>query len=402
MSSNSISSSVDVTDQTTRGRPVRLRLPDGRARTLHQKLIIGSYSIAVFSVVLAFLLRLLVDPWLGDQSPYLLFVVAVAVTGLFAGVRPALLAATLGTVLAYFCFVPPRYHWGFAEPGDAVGFGVYALGVAGVILLTHARIRAAEKGEQHRMQAEEILLKTERLSAAGQMASLLAHEINNPLAALTNVMFLLNQEPLGSPTRELAAMGNDALSRINRIAAMTMGFFYENDTPGPVSIRGVIDEVAETLTSAGRFQGFRLLREIHCDVTIVTSPPRIRQLIAGLLSNAMESGATTVRVRVHLAPDWRRPWRAGVRISIADDGRGIPAELREKVFEPFFSSKEQKGTGLGLWASRAIVLRNDGAIALRSAIGGRRRGTCVSVFLPIPAKAGSAARELRRAVGRAN
>jgi C4-dicarboxylate-specific signal transduction histidine kinase len=75
-----------------------------------------------------------------------------------------------------------------------------------VILLTHARIRAAEKGEQHRMEAEEIQLKTERLSAAGQMASqmasLLAHEINNPLAALTNIMFLLNQQPIGSPSRE--------------------------------------------------------------------------------------------------------------------------------------------------------------------------------------------------------
>ena len=71
---------------------------------------VGGYSLAVISVVLAFFLRLIVDPWLGDQSPYLLFVVAVAITGLYAGVRPALLAAGLGTVVAYFCFVPPRYE----------------------------------------------------------------------------------------------------------------------------------------------------------------------------------------------------------------------------------------------------------------------------------------------------
>ena len=211
---------------------------------LRHKIRIAGYSLAVISVVLAFLLRLLVDPWLGNQSPYLLFVVAVAVTGLYAGIRPALLAAALGTGVAYFCFVPPRYEWGFAGVSDAVGFAVYLLGVAGVILLTRARIRATEKSEQHRMQAEEILLKTERLSAAGQMASLLAHEINNPLAALTNVMFLLNQQPLSSPSRELLIAGTDALYRVNRIAGMTMGFFFEKKAPVPVRIREIVYEVA--------------------------------------------------------------------------------------------------------------------------------------------------------------
>lgn len=349
---------------------------------MNRDIRIRGYLLAVTLVGLAFVLRLSVDPWLGEQSPYLLFVVAVAVAGLFGGVRPALLAAALGAVLAYFCFVPPRYQFGFAGLSDAVGFGTYVLGVAGVILLTHARIRAAKKSEQHRMQTEEILLKTERLSAAAQMSSLLAHEINNPLAALTNVMFLLNQEPLTSPSRELLMMGTDALQRINRIAGMTMGFFVDRDAPVGVRIRKIVDDVAEAVSSIEQFESIQCLREFRADPSIAASPAKMKQLITSLLKNAMESGARTVRVRVSAGEEWCVPKRYGVRITIADDGCGIPPGLREKVFEPFFGSKSEKGTGLGLWASRAIVLRNDGSIRLRSAVMGPRKGTSVSVFLP--------------------
>ena len=381
MSSSYLPSSIGLPAQASRVQPAPMPLADGSVQSSRQKLFFSGYSLAIIFVVLAFAVRLLVDPWLGDQSPYLLFVVAVAITGLYAGVRSALLAAGLGTGFAYFCFVPPRYHWGFAGPSDAVLFGVYVLGVTGVILLTHARIRASEKGEQHRLRAEEILLKTERLSAAGQMASLLAHEINNPLAALTNVMFLLNQQGLTSPSRELLASGSDALHRINRIAGMTMGFFFERDTPVPVRLDEIVSEVAETLTSAERFRDIRFVRDFRTDQHIVASPPKMKQLVANLLTNAMESGASTVRVRVDAGKEWQ-PSRQGIRITIADDGCGVPGELRDKIFEPFFSSKAEKGTGLGLWACRTIVLRNDGSIRLRSAIAGRRKGTCVSTFLP--------------------
>jgi len=342
----------------------------------------------------------LADPWLGDQSPYLLFVVAVAVTGLYEGVRPALLAAALGTVAAYFCFVPPRYQWGFAGVSDAVGFGVYVLGVASVILLTHARIRAAKKAEQHRVRAEEILLKAERLSAAGQMASLLAHEINNPLAALTNVMFLLNQQPHSSASQELLTAATNALHRINRIAGMTLGFFFEKDTAAAVRICEIVDEVAESVMAVGSFKHINLKRDFECNPILIASQPRIRQLIASLITNAVESEATVVRVRVRTAMDWRPPGRAGIRITIADDGRGIRSDIREDIFEPFFSTKIEKATGLGLWASRAIAVRNDGTIRLRSAVRGPRKGTCVSVFLPTSAKT-AVPLDLTRAAGTA-
>ena len=487
-------------------------------RTLRKQVYSGGYALAFMSVLLAFLLRLSLDSWLRNQQPYVTFIVAVAVTGLFAGVRPALVALALGAGIAYFGFVPPRYQWGFAGTGDAVGFGVYLLAAGAIILLTRARIHAAAKAEHSlknqieaerklldaetlfrefmdnssacaylrdeegrcvyaneaakrefgiesyppgeqlaiasgfrgqdqqvlkaghamqfvdrgagpgrerywltskfpfielsghrfvggisfeitdRMQAEQVLRKTERLSAAGRMASLLAHEINNPLAALTNLLFLLNQESLALPAREFVSQANDELARINRIAAMTLSFYFEKDTPAPLRICQIIDEVATTLTAMESFRNVQLVREFGSDPKIVGSPPRIRQLIANLLTNAMESGAQTVRIRVCEGRDWRDRDRTGVRITIADNGRGIPFEFRDKLFEPFFTTKCEKGVGLGLWASRTVVLRNEGTIRLRTNAQGPGRGTCVRVFLPIveapevTASAGRAAR----------
>jgi signal transduction histidine kinase len=395
-----VASSLGDSDQTTSVRTTSVRFVSPVLQAILRRVRFSGYSLAVISVLLAFLLRLLADPWLGDQSPYLLFVVAVAVTGLYEGVRPALLAATMGTVAAYFCFVPPRYQWGFAGVSDAVGFGVYVLGVASVILLTHARIRAAKKAEQHRVRAEEILLKAERLSAAGQMASLLAHEINNPLAALTNVMFLLNQQPLNSTSQELLTAATNALHRINRIASMTLGFFFEKDKAAPVRICEIVDEVAESVMAVGRFKHIDLRRDFECNPILIASRPRIRQLIASLITNAMESEANAVRVRVRTAMDWRRPGRTGIRITIADDGRGIRSDIRQDIFEPFFSTKLEKATGLGLWASRAIAVRNDGTIRLRSAVRDPRKGTCVSVFLPTSPET-ALPLELKRAAGTA-
>ncbi len=475
--------------------------------------------MAVIITLLAFLLRLVVDPWLGDQSPYITFVVAVAITGIFAGVGPASLSAAMGGGIAYFCFVEPRYQWGFQGISDAVGFGVYLLAVVAVILLTGARHRAVKKAERslelqvetarklldaeslfrhfmdhssacaylrdehgrcvyandiakdlfglrehqpdqpsvrspfspfraqdekvlqsgnamqfldkvphrdrdrywltskfpfsdasgsrfvggisfevtERMEAEEVLRKAERLSSAGQMASLLAHEINNPLAALTNVLFLLKDEPLDARGRELLRNADLMLGRVNRIVRTTLAFYYESDTPAPVQIRELIDDVAAVLTSIDAFKHVRVERQYASDVTIVVSPPRMRQLIAGLLTNAMESGSETVKVRMRLGRDWRHAGRTGVCITVADHGRGISREARGHLFEPFFSTKAEKGAGLGLWACKAVVLRNDGAIQLRSCNAPGRSGTCVRVFIPLPSETRIVAGNIGRA-----
>jgi PAS domain S-box-containing protein len=474
----------------------------------------SGYWFAVVSVFLAFLLRLVIDPWLRDQMPYLTFVVAIAATGLYAGVRPAIFATLLGAVTAYFCFVPPRYEWGFAGISDAVGFGVFLFAAAGVVLLTLARNNAAAKAEEslkeqieaerrlldarsllknfldngpacaylrdeegryvylnemakrllgidgddasrinvdsvptqtdlqsesqdreilqtgpqqsvdkivrpdgdhywftvkfpfidqngkkfvggtsfeitERLRAEEILRKTERFAASGQMAGLLSHHINNPLAGVTNFLYLLAGETLTPKGREFLRQANEELNRVNRITGLTLGFYHEKNNPDPFAVGPVIAEVAEALSAVPAFQHVRIDRDFKCKATVLASGAGIRQLLTNLLVNAMESGAKTIRIRVAHGRDWRRPGLRGVRISIADDGHGIIRENLKHLFQPFFSTKGTRGTGLGLWSSRAIVLKIDGSIKLRSVAVGLRTGTCVSLFLPTVAIANS-------------
>jgi PAS domain S-box-containing protein len=466
------------------------------------------YRLALGSVVLAIALRFLIDPWLGDQMPYITFVLAVAVTGLYGGVSPALVTTLAGAVVAYWCFVPPRYQWGFQGVSDAVGFASYLAVAIGIVLLTRARNRAAKAAEhsleeqintarqlldaqalfrafmenspgcaylrdqqgEHvymnaaarqilgvegeaagrtnaewfstetaqrlraqdddvlrsgrpkqfidrivhpdgerfwlttkfpfvdqagrrfvggnsfditdRLRAEEVLRQSERLAAAGQMASLLAHEVNNPLAALTNLVFLLQRQPLATPAGEYVTLAAHELQRLNHIAALTLGFYNESELPSRVDICKILDEVANGLLAMAAFQHIKLFREYRDRTETVGSARKIRQMLTNLMVNAFESGTQVVRVRVKYAYDWRQLARRGIRITIADAGRGISEADHEHVFEPFFTTKPAKGTGLGLWASKLIVLRKDGSIRLRSAAAGRT-GTCVTVFLPL-------------------
>jgi signal transduction histidine kinase len=454
------------------------------------------YAFAIISVVVALVARLLIDPWVGDQSPYIMFVVAVAVTGLFADVRAAFLATGLGAILAYICFVPPRYRWGFAGLHDATSFGVYLLASVAVVLLTRARNNAVQRARQSlenhlqaerdlvdtetkfrkfmdnssgrvflrddcgrfvyaneaarrgltgpngaeipaklleqdqqvlraeqpmqftdriggpigervwltnkfpfvdqsgrkfvggfsvditdRLRAEDIAIKAQRFAAAGQMANLLAHEVNNPLAALTNVMYLLTNYPLDVTGQSLVKQASGALARINRITAMTLSFYAENDSAVLVPIRELINEVADVLSSIEAFKNVELVRELN-DSTIIASAGRIRQLIQSLLTNAMESGARTVLVRARSAQEYSRARRPGVRITISDDGRGISRDRFADLFEPFVTTKSERGTGLGLWTCNAIVLRAGGTIRIRSNTEGTKTGTCVFLFLP--------------------
>jgi hypothetical protein len=137
------------------------------------------------------------------------------------------------------------------------------------------------------------------------------------------------------------------------------------------------------LASTEAFKHICVERLFKCDATVIASPPRLRRLLTNLLTNAMESGAQVIQVRVRAGRDWRAgAHRLGFRITIADNGHGVPREHYQQLFQPFFTTKAERGTGLGLWASRAIVLRNDGMIKLRSAVEGKKRGTCVRIFLP--------------------
>jgi signal transduction histidine kinase len=201
------------------------------------------------------------------------------------------------------------------------------------------------------------------------------------LAALTNVLYLLATHSLDVAAQDLVKEASGALARINRITAMTLSFYAENDSAAPLSILQLINEVADVLSSIESFKPIEIIRELN-DSTIIASAGRIRQLIQCLLTNALESGAGKVCIRARNARDFSQTRRPGVRITISDDGRGISRDRFADLFEPFVTTKSERGTGLGLWTCNAIVLRAGGTIRIRSNTNGVKTGTCVVLFLP--------------------
>lgn len=500
MSSNSLVSSVHVPHDSKTVAPHSahslLQFVSRRRRVP-----VNPYWLAVLSALFGFVLRLAVDNWLGNQMPYITFLVAVALVGLFAGVGPALVSTVLGAGIAYFCFVPPRYAWGFEGVSDAAGFFSYLAAALGIVLLTATRTRAHAQAErrlqeqleaqaklrdaeklfelfmEHRpgfsylrersgryvyfnqaarrvlglenpgaklpqvvaeleeqdeqafssstprqfinkvdlptgerywlttkftffneqqqpfvgsvsaditeqVKAEELAVKKERLMAATQMLAMVSHELNNPLAAVTNSVYLLGKEPLAGRAKELAGVAQLELTRLAHVTRLVLGFYKDNERSSALDPRGLIGDLVEKLN----VQFGQAKPRVSCDFswhgTLELPFRQTQEVLNNLLRNAFESNATRIRIRVRKSLDWRSGLRSGCRISILDDGHGMTTEQQKRAFEPFFSTKTQKGCGLGLFVTKAIVLKNSWLMSLYSTDHSSRHSTCVSVLLP--------------------
>lgn len=229
----------------------------------------------------------------------------------------------------------------------------------------------------------EALHRSEKLAAAGRMAAMIAHEINNPLEAIINLWYLVNQGNLSPEGHTyLEAMGRE-LNRVSHIAKQTLEFYRVGATADHVDLAQVIDEAAQLFARRATSQGTAIEVQHGATATICGFAGELRQLFANLIVNALEAEASRIRIRVSHGRDWKKPGRRGVRVVIADNGAGVPLGVAAKIFEPFFTTKEQKGTGLGLWVSNGIVQKHEGFISMRTSTGLARRGTTFSIFLPI-------------------
>jgi len=234
-----------------------------------------------------------------------------------------------------------------------------------------------------RKQTEEALRKAERFAAAGRMAATVAHEINNPLASLVNVVYLLGKQELQGPERELLSIANAELSRVVRISKQTLGFYQGEKVPANVDIVALVEDVKASFEAVSLKRNISLTTKIRGEKFALHGiGDEIRQVLINALTNALESGATRVEVRVRGIRQGRGNRRSGVRVSVIDNGKGIDRENVRRLFEPFFTTKGEKGTGLGLWVSRGIVLKHEGEITMRSSTREGRSGTCLSIFLP--------------------
>ncbi len=235
-----------------------------------------------------------------------------------------------------------------------------------------------------RRRAERSLRDTEKLAAAGRLAATVAHEINNPLESVTNLIYLATlDESLSTSTSQLLLSADSELSRVTHIAQQTLGFY--RDTLGPVRV-----DVQKAVRDTARlFERRPDLPTVEVDesrveaVSLVCLQGELRQVLSNLLVNAIQASAPGGRIRI--AARHSRDWRTGetvLRLSVADQGSGIDPAARTKLFQPFFTTKRELGNGLGLWASKRSLEEQNGSIRFRSRVGSHS-GTCFMVTLPV-------------------
>jgi PAS domain S-box-containing protein len=237
-----------------------------------------------------------------------------------------------------------------------------------------------------RRMAEQALRNSEKLAATGRLAATIAHEINNPMAAVTNVLYLLSGHPtLDATARQYTKMVQDELARVSQITRQMLRFYRDTTNRAPVNIFELLDSTVQLF--ARKLQDKRITVEKRYDDCpgIFGFPGELRQVFSNLLINALDATPSGGRIVLHVSRgrQWKHRGRDGARITLCDNGTGIKASDMPKIFEPFFTTKEQQGTGLGLWVSYGIVQKHQGDIRVRSSVVPGRSGTCFSVFLPV-------------------
>jgi PAS domain S-box-containing protein len=230
-------------------------------------------------------------------------------------------------------------------------------------------------------RGEETLRRTEKLAATGRLAASIAHEINNPLEAVTNLLYLIRQEKLSPETAHFADLAQQEVTRVSEITQQTLRFYRQSTLPALTNVSELLDSVI-TL-HLGRIQTLQV--DLHRDyapgLQLFCFAGELRQLFANLIGNALDAMTPDGgRLLVRALPSHQKG-TAGIRISVADTGTGISQESRRHIFEPFYTTKEATGTGLGLWVSEQIIRKHHGSVRVRSRDAGAT-GTVFSIFFP--------------------
>jgi PAS domain S-box-containing protein len=229
---------------------------------------------------------------------------------------------------------------------------------------------------------EEALRRSEKLAAVGQLASSIAHEINNPLESITNLLYLVRHSESMEDVQQYAQIAQEELARVTEITLQTLRFHRQQS-------RAVAMDMGELLRMVmALYTGRLLVRNVSVELKLMEVPKvvclegEIRQVVNNLVRNALdamsiEGGRLLIRLHSECHPLSRR---MGVRLTVADTGEGVSPDIRSRLFEPFQTTKEQTGTGLGLWVSKGIVEKHGGHIRMRSRRGD---GTVFAVWLPV-------------------
>ena len=238
-----------------------------------------------------------------------------------------------------------------------------------------------------RKQSEEALRKTEKLAAAGRLAASIAHEINNPLEAVTNLLYLIQQAELDAECAQYVEMAQHELARVSEITQQTLRFYRQSTLPSSARLGELMDSVLALHQGRLVAMQIKVVREYDADASLFCFSGEIRQLFTNLISNGVDAmmpngGRLTIRIRRTRTA--MKSEHEGVLVTIADTGCGIPAETLPHIFEPFYTTKEATGTGLGLWVSAQILRKHQAQVAVRSRSTAQEggTGTVFRIFFP--------------------
>jgi signal transduction histidine kinase len=234
--------------------------------------------------------------------------------------------------------------------------------------------------------AQEALRRSEKLAVTGRLAASIAHEINNPLEGITNLLYLMRSEIHGDPLKGYLDMAEQELARVTEITRHTLRFYREPHQPKDIDVVSVLDSILALYASRFTAAEVKVRRDFRQPTAIIhSSPGELRQVIANLVGNAVDAmrGGGCLTLRVSVESSLNGSSQSHTRITIADTGCGIPHDLLSNIFEPFVTTKGETGTGLGLWVTKEILNKNKWTMRLRSSVGACRHGTTFSLLIPL-------------------
>jgi signal transduction histidine kinase len=251
------------------------------------------------------------------------------------------------------------------------------------IALLQQRVLTAETEAAGRLRAEEALRRSEKLAATGRLAASIAHEINNPLEAISNAIYLARSAPVEEiPT--FLKLADEELARVAQITKRTLGFYRETATPGIVKLSALLDDLLILFNRKLQAKNLTVKKQYRDELEVWGLEGELRQVFANQIANAIyampQNGCLTIRIR--RSKSWSNGQCPGTAVSLIDNGSGISRESLPKIFDPFFTTKQDIGNGLGLWITCDIVTRHGGSIRVRSKAHATSSGTIFTTFLP--------------------
>jgi signal transduction histidine kinase len=251
-----------------------------------------------------------------------------------------------------------------------------------------ARRKLREETEQasaNWLRAADQVREVQKLATVGRLTGSIAHEINNPLESITNLMYLMtSDDQFPEHMRPYLDLAQSELQRVAQISRQTLNFCRETQSMVRVQVSSLLDEVLALYTRRIYEKHLDVERQFGEEQAVVVFPGEMRQVYSNLIANAIEASEPGGRlvVRIHRSRRWNGKAVDGMRVLVSDNGCGIPDHVRTKLGQPFYTTKGQSGTGLGLWVSRSILQRYGAEMRLRSSIAPAYHGTTFSVFVP--------------------